>query len=285
VSWKACVATSAGPTGFGPMLYAGHVRECVAVSRELGFEGIEISMRSPDELDRRELESLLRAGGLELAALASGRVFLEDGLSLSDSDEAGRARAVARVNELIDYGAPFGAPVIVGLARGNRPPDGDLDGAVARFVASMRECADHAAALGVGLVVEAINRYETVLLNTAAQTVAAVERVGAANVAVLLDVFHMNIEEVAIGDAIRATGARLGHFHLVDSNRRAAGMGHVDFDQVVAALADIGYDGWLSAEVLPLPDDRAAAEQARRYATSINQSLKTSSQSVISRHV
>jgi sugar phosphate isomerase/epimerase len=132
------VATSAGPTGFGPLLYAGHVRECVAVSRELGFEGIEISMRSPDELDRRELESLLRAGCLELAALASGRVFLEDGLSLSDSDEAGRARAVARVNELIDYGAPFGAPVIVGLARGTRPPDGDLDGAVARFVASMR---------------------------------------------------------------------------------------------------------------------------------------------------
>ncbi len=273
MSWKACVATSAGPTGFGPMLYAGHVVECVAVSRELGFEGIEISMRSPDELDRRELEALLGAAGLELAALASGRIFLEEGLSLSDGDEAGRARAIARVEQLTDYGAPFGAPVIVGLARGGRPPDGDLDGAVERFVASMRECAEHAAAAGAGLVVEAINRYETALLNTAAQTVAAVERIGRPNVAVLLDVFHMNIEEVAIGEAIRATGAHLGHFHLVDSNRRAAGMGHVDFDEVAAALTDIGYGGWLSAEILPLPDDRAAAEQARRYAAVINQSV------------
>ncbi len=278
MSWKACVATSAGPTGFGPMLYAGHVRECVAVSRELGFEGIEISMRSPDEFYRDELEELLRAGGLELAALASGRLFLEDGLSLSDADETMRAAAVSRVTELIDYGAAFGAPVIVGLARGDRPPDGDLEGAVGRFVASMRECADHAATLGTGLVVEAINRYETALLNTAAQTVAAVERIDRANVGVLLDAFHMNIEESCIGDAIRATGARLRHFHLVDSNRRAAGLGHLDFDEVVAALDGVGYDGWLSAEVLPLPDDRAAAEQARRYVAAINQS-------VIPRHI
>jgi 5-keto-L-gluconate epimerase len=285
------MATSAGPTGFGPLLYAGRVGECVAVSRELGFEGIEIAMRSPAELDQRELEGLLHDAGLSLAALGSGRMFGEDGLCLSDADEAGRAAAVARVNELVDFGAPFGAPVIVGLARGNRPPDGDLDGALARFVESMRECADHAAGAGSGLVIEAINRYETAFLNTAAQTVAAVERIGRSNVKVLLDVFHMNIEEVDIAAAVRTTGPLLGHFHLVDSNRRAAGMGHVDFDQVVAALADIGYDGWLSAEVLPQPDDRAAAEQARRYATSLNQSLedkqslKTSSRSVISRHI
>jgi sugar phosphate isomerase/epimerase len=285
MSWKACMATSAGPTSFGPLLYAGRVSECIAVSRELGFEGIEIGMRSPAELDQRELDALLRAGGLTLAALASGRMFGEEGLCLSDPSEEGRAAAVARINELVSFGAPFGAPVIVGLARGNRPPDGDSDGALARFVASMSECADHAAALGSGLVIEAINRYETALLNTAAQTVAAVEQIGRPNVTVLLDVFHMNIEEVDMAAAVRATGPLLGHFHLVDSNRRAAGLGHIHYDDIVAALAAGGYDGWLSAEVLPLPSDRAAAEQARRSATSINQSLETSSQSMISRRI
>jgi len=203
-------------------------------------------------------------------------MVLEEGLSLTDLDEGGRARAVARIGQLTDYGASFGAPVIVGLARGNRPPDGDLDGALERFVASMRECADHAAERGVGVVVEAINRYETALLNTAAQTVAAVERIGRPNVAVLLDAFHMNIEEVDVGEAIRATGARLGHFHLVDSNRRAAGLGHIDFGPVVAALTDIGYDGWLSAEVLPLPSDRAAAEQHARFTTSLSEPSRVS---------
>jgi 5-keto-L-gluconate epimerase len=273
MSWKACLATSSGPTGFGPLLYAGRVRECVAVSRELGFEGIEISMRSPAELSRRELEALLRDARLELAALASGRVFLQDGLSLSDPDEAGRAAAVARIGELAEYAAAFGAPVIVGLVRGDRPPDGDLAAALARFEASMRECADRAAGLGTGFVIEAINRYETALLNTAADTLAAVERIGRSNVGVLLDAFHMNIEEVSVAGAIRAVGPRLGHFHLVDSNRHAAGLGHLDLGEIAAALSDAGYSGWLSAEVLPLPDDRAAAEQARRSAVAMSTSV------------
>ena len=137
----------------------------------------------------------------------------------------------------------------------------------------MRECAEHASRLGAGLLVEAINRYETPLLCTAAQTVAAVERIGAPNVHVLLDAFHMNIEEVSLGDAIRATGEHLGHFHIADSNRQAAGMGHLDFVEAAEGLAAIGYDGWLSAEILPLPSDRAAAEQARRFATKVNDML------------
>jgi 5-keto-L-gluconate epimerase len=271
VSWRACLATSSGPTGFGPLLFAGRVRACVAVSSELGFDGVEISMRSPEELERRELKAILRESGLQLAALASGRIFLEEGLSLCDTDQAGRARAVVRVQELIAYAAAFEAPVIVGLARGRGAEDGDVD----RFVASMQECADHAAGLGASLLVEAINRYETALLNTAAETLAVVERIGRPSVTVLLDVFHMNIEEVSIGGAIRAAGPRLGHFHIADSNRRAPGMGHVDYRDIVTALSEVGYQGWLSAEILPLPDDRAAAEQARRFTANMNESRVT----------
>ena len=270
MTWKACVTTASGPTGFGPMLFPGRVREAALVSRELGFEGLEIAMRAPEELERRGLEALLSETGLQLAALGSGRAFFEDGLSLTDPDEGGRSRAVDRIVELAEYAAAFEVRLIVGLVRGKAPADGDLDAALGRFIESMRECVDRTAAAGGRFVVEAINRYETPLLNTAAETVAAVERIGRPGVAVLLDVFHMNIEEVSIGAAIRATGAHLGHFHIVDSNRRAAGMGHVDFAEVAAALGDIHYAGWLSAEILPLPDDRAAAEQARRFAATIN---------------
>jgi sugar phosphate isomerase/epimerase len=267
MTWPACVATSSGPTGFGPLLFSGRVRECVAVSRELGLEGIEISMRSCDELDRRELETMLDEAGLQLAAVASGRVFLEEGLSLADVDEAGRARAVARVQALTEYAAAFGAPVIVGLVRGRGGGEGDVE----RFIAALQACADHAAELGTGLLVEPINRYETASLNTVAETLAALDRVGRPNVAILLDAFHMNIEEVSLGAAIRTAGARLGYFHVADSNRRAPGMGHTDFDEVVAALSAVGYEGWLSAEVLPLPHDRAAAEQARRFTAHMNE--------------
>jgi sugar phosphate isomerase/epimerase len=253
------------------MLFPGRVREAALVSRELGFDGIEIAMRAPEELERRALEALLHETGLRLAALGSGRSFFEDGLSLTDADDDGRARAVARVVDLAEYAAAFDVPLIIGLVRGKAPPDGDLEAALGRFVDTMRECVDRTAAAGGRFLVEAINRYETPLLNTAAETVATVERIDRPGVAVLLDAFHMNIEEVSIGAAIRATGARLRHFHIVDSNRMAAGMGHVDFADVAAALRDIHYEGWLSAEILPLPDDRAAAEQARRFAAVVDE--------------
>jgi len=71
----------------------------------------------------------------------------------------------------------------------------------------------------------------------------------------------MNIEEVNLADTLRGVGPHVGHVHFADSNRRAAGMGHTDFGPIVEALTAIGYNGYLSAEVLPLPDSHAAAKQ------------------------
>jgi sugar phosphate isomerase/epimerase len=77
----------------------------------------------------------------------------------------------------------------------------------------------------------------------------------------LADLFHMNIEEDDIGAAILAGAGRIGHLHFVDSNRRAAGFGHIDYRPIVKALGDIGYAGYASAEALPHPDPLAAARQ------------------------
>ena len=167
------------------------------------------------------------------------------------------------------FAAEFGAPIVVGLLRGERLVDGSPAKTAALFVESMQTVADHAAALGIDVYLEAINRYETPLFNTAAETVEVVKQIDRPNVKILLDVFHMNIEEVSIADAIRATGHLLGHFHIVDSNRRAPGMGHVDFSEIAAALRDIGYKGWLSGEHLPLPDSLAAAKQTRSFITEL----------------
>lgn len=255
-------ATAAGSTGFGPMLFPGRVRAAARAAAELGYDGIEISVKSPSELAGVDLGRLLAGHGLQLAAVASGRIYADDGLSLSLPDAARREEAARRLNELIDVAGEHGALLIVGLLRGPRPADGDVPAANARLVDTLGSCADHAAAAGAGIVLEAINRYETTLQCTAAEALDLVEQVGRPNVNVLLDTFHMNIEEASIAGAIRTTGGRLRHFHVADSNRRAPGLGHVDFGAVVAALREIHYDGWISAEILPLPEDRAAAAQA-----------------------
>lgn len=262
---RASIATCPAPTTFGPLLFAGDVSAAARGAGALGFDGIEINMKGPEELSAETLRDLLETNGLQLAAVASGRIYLDEGATLSDPDEGARTRVVERVKQLSDFAAEFGAPVIVGLLRGKGPADGDHDGAISRFVGSMREVADHAASRGIEVILEAINRYETVFFNTAGQTVEVVTRIDRPNVKILLDVFHMNIEEVSLGDAIRETGDLLGHFHIVDSNRRAPGMGHVDYGDIGAALREIGYRGWVSAEHLPLPDSYSAAQQTRSF--------------------
>jgi len=121
----------------------------------------------------------------------------------------------------------------------------------------------YAAQRGVELVLEPINRYETNFLNTVAETLAFLDEVAAPNVGLLFDTFHANIEEPSLAGSLRAAGQHLKHVHTADSNRWAPGSGHLDFAAVVATLRQSGYDGWLSAEILPLP---GSAEQAAAQA-------------------
>jgi sugar phosphate isomerase/epimerase len=113
----------------------------------------------------------------------------------------------------------------------------------------------------VPLLFEPLNRYETNLINSVADAIALLKRLSTSNVKLLADLFHMNIEERSIPEAIRAGGRQIGHIHFVDSNRRAAGQGHIDLAAAAGALREIGYDGYLSAEAIPYPDSDTAAAQ------------------------
>jgi sugar phosphate isomerase/epimerase len=106
---------------------------------------------------------------------------------------------------------------------------------------------------------EPLNRYESNLLNTARETVEFLERLKPNNVKVLADLFHMNIEESSIAEGLLTYGDWLGHVHLVDNQRQAAGSGVMDYSDIAAALRRISYKGYLSAEVLPVPDSDSAA--------------------------
>jgi sugar phosphate isomerase/epimerase len=123
------------------------------------------------------------------------------------------------------------------------------------------ELGSFAATFGTPLFYEPLNRFETNLCNTVESGVRLIEQAGAKNVKLLCDLFHMNIEEADLAAALRLGGSHVGHIHLVDSNRRPAGLGHIDLRPIAAALFDIGYAGALSAEALPYPDSLAAARQ------------------------
>jgi 5-keto-L-gluconate epimerase len=263
--WKISMATSPARAKFAPLLYPGRLFDCIADASKLGYHGVEISLRAREEVDLPRLRRQIHDHGLHISAFATGRMFLEDGLSLTDPDVSVRHGAIERLKGHMELGAEFEAPVIIGMVRGTRPAS-DGDGtSITLLVESMGSCARYADQLGAKLLLEAINRYETTMINTADEAVHVVEQVGVPNVGILLDLFHMNIEEVSIGDAIRRTGSRLGYFHMVDSNRLAPGWGHIDYQDVLRALTAISYDKWVSCEVLPLPDSESAARQAVQF--------------------
>ena len=113
----------------------------------------------------------------------------------------------------------------------------------------------------VPLLYEPLNRYETNLFNRLGDTAEFLGTLKTRNIRILADLFHMNIEEADLAASLRVAGPLIGHVHFADSNRRAIGFGHTAVPPVVAALRDIGYAGYLSAEILPLPDSAAAARQ------------------------
>lgn len=183
------------------------------------------------------------------------------GLSLSDSDSTGRERACAYVREMIAFGAPFGAPAIIGSMQGRTGAGQTPDSALLALERSLRELAAYAAERDQMLLFEPLNRYETDLINTVAHGADLRRAVEASNLRILADLFHMNIEEASIEESVLAGSADIGHIHFADSNRRAVGFGHTRMDPVARALAETGFSGFASAEVFPFPDSRGAAER------------------------
>jgi sugar phosphate isomerase/epimerase len=130
------------------------------------------------------------------------------------------------------------------------------------LVEAIRACAAEAEGTAVRFALEPLNRYETDLIHTVEDGLRLVERVGADNFGLLLDTFHMNIEEPVIEDSIVSAGDRIFHFHVADSNRWYPGAGHLDFRSILETLAATGYSGYVSGEFMARPDADTAAERA-----------------------
>ncbi len=262
---RSCVTVSLVPEARGgPFVYWDDLPAACRSARALGFDAIEIFPRSPDAVDPDALRGYLDGEGLALGAMGTGAGWVVHKWNLTHPDAGVRAHARDFIRSVIDRAGPFGAPAIIGSMQGRTGAGVDRSTALAYLAEALDDLGRHAEGYGVPLLYEPLNRYETDLVNTVADGLALLGRLSTGNVRLLADLFHMNIEEVDTAGGLRLGGASIGHVHFVDSNRRAAGFGHIDFGPVARALAEIGYGGYASAEALPLPDPSAAASQTIR---------------------
>ncbi len=263
------VVLSTQPATFAAATFKGDFAANAAKIAAMGYDGVELAIRDPRLIETDALFRVLDATGLVVPAIGTGQAWGEEGLSFTDPDPAVRAAAIARLKSHFPLaarvsaacGEPGRTVVVVGLLRGIVKPGVTQEQAMAWLIAALQESSALAAEAGIRIALEPINRYETTLINDLTQGLALIEAVGAANMGLLADTFHMNIEEPSIEGSIRQAGDRIFHFHVADSNRWHPGAGHLDFAAILRSLCATGYTGFISGEFLPLPDAESAARR------------------------
>lgn len=211
---------------------------------EAGFDMVELPIESIDSFDYAEAAAVIKDHGLGVstcAAMGPDRDLIHPDKSIQESGKA-------YVRHSIEAAQTLGASNLVGpiysavgrtwqMTPEERARDTDL------LVAQLSELSTYAGDHGVTLCIEPLNRFETSFINLATQAIEVVDRVNHPSCKILLDTFHMNIEEPSLGEAIRAAGPRLGHFHACENDRGAPGSGHVPWSDVATALRDVSYNG------------------------------------------
>jgi len=248
----------------GPFVFWNGLADACEQAAKLGFDAIEIFPPSAAEVDRSLLRELLDRFHLRIAAVGTGGGWLVRRLHLCHPDALRREGARQFIHEMIDLAAEFGAPAILGSMQGRAEGGLSRTDALTLLQDALVEFDAHAARLGCPFFVEPLNRYETNLWNRVSDVSAVIDALKLSSARVLADLFHMNIEEHSTPDALRTAGKKIGHVHFADSNRHAIGFGQTDVSRVVDALHSIDFNGYLSAEILPLPDSSAAATQTMR---------------------
>lgn len=216
---------------------------------KMGFDWIEFPLESIGEFDYRKAASLLADHGLGVSTCAA----MGPDRDLIHEDPDIRANGMAYIRDCVDSAQALGATNLVGpiysavgrtwqSTPDDRARDRDL------LVKNLKKLADYAGDHGVVMGVEPLNRFETSFINLAEQVIHVTDMVDHSSCMIMLDTFHMNIEEKSSGDAIRAAGPRLVHLHACENDRGAPGTGNVTWDDIGLALDDINYDGPLVIE-------------------------------------
>ena len=218
----------------------------IELTAKAGYDLIELST-----MDFQAFDVDFTRRALERAGLGATMTFGLDGSQDISSGDPDRVRAgEKRLREAVTFARDVGITHACGIIysafqKYALPPTAD---GISGAVDVMRRVGEVAAASDIMMGMEVVNRYETNVLNTAAQAVQFVRRVGLPNVKVHLDTYHMNIEEADLAAAIHATGSDLGYFHTGESHRGYLGSGSIDFAPVFRALVAIGYEGPITFE-------------------------------------
>jgi sugar phosphate isomerase/epimerase len=237
----------------GPVLLSsGPLRKKIEMAKKLGYDGVDLFSNVTQIEEAREAGRVFRENNLEIALMVATTLSAE-GVNLTDPDLVKCENSVRRYQEQIDIAQAMGARGMpVGYLRGDRMEGISEDAYEERLAQSLRQIEAYAGQRGIKIWLEPVNRYEINTMNSAEKTREFLRKYEISNVGLLLDVFHMNIEDNGIIPTILKCKGYIGHVHLPDNQRYACGSGCFDFQAILEALKETGFDGYVSVEAFPV---------------------------------
>jgi D-psicose/D-tagatose/L-ribulose 3-epimerase len=241
--------------------FSDHDREAFERTARFGYDLIEVCIEDPALLTAEMVATHASDFGLKVGICGA---FGPD-RDVSHEDRDTRLRGISYLKSCVRFAHEVGSPHVAGPMFAPTGQTRLLDSTErvaqrTRAAESLREVADFAGARGVSLAIEPLNRFETDLINTTEQGLELCDQIGAKNVGLLLDTFHLNIEEKSIADAVRAAGPRLIHVQVSENDRGAPGSGHFPWDEFFSALRESEYAGQIVVEsFLPTVQEIARA--------------------------
>jgi D-psicose/D-tagatose/L-ribulose 3-epimerase len=242
--------------GYWTQYWSAEPLQFVDRAKKCGFDILEVNAPKVTRMTKTDRD-VLKGAAADAGLGLTYSIGMTADMDLVSDDVAIRKNGIAFLQEVAYAMKYMGGSVLAGINYSSWPrkllPGEDKQILTERAVEGVREAIKAAEDCGVIFCVEVVNRFEQFIMNTAAEGVAFVERVGSPSCKVLLDTFHMNIEEDSFRDSLVETGDWLGHFHLGETNRRPPGRGRMPWPEIFAALREINYQGAVVMEPFLVP--------------------------------
>jgi sugar phosphate isomerase/epimerase len=242
--------------------FQGRLEDSFRSLGELGYDGVELMTLNPLELDWDKVKREAEKNKLDVVLVCTGEIFGQKKLSFMDKNPEIRSNAIARVKEIIDFAAYQGAYINIGRVRGQYCEELPQEISYRYAIDAFKNISDYAGKKNVMIALESVTLMQTNFINTIEEAVKVVKDVDNDHFKIMMDIFHLNIEEKDMFETIKKYFEYNVHVHLADNNRRYPGHCGLDFERIIRAFKEVGYDGAFCTEIFQIPDQDAAAKGA-----------------------
>jgi len=264
---KLCYQVATPDVAISPAVTAfqGKLEHSFQRLSELGYDGVELMTLNPLELNWDKVKREAEKSKLDVVLVCTGEIFGQKKLSFMDKDVQVRLNARARVKEIIDFASYLGAFINIGRVRGQYCDDIPRVVSYGYAIEAFKDISDYAGKKNVKIALETVTIMQTNFINTVEEAVKAIKDVDNEYFSLMMDIFHLNIEEKDIFETIKKYSKYNIHVHLADNNRRYPGHCGLNFEKIINTFKSVGYNGAFCTEIFQEPDEETAAIGAIKH--------------------